>query len=125
MKRLFFLAALMALGCGGSDSPSGPTSAAGTWNLATMNGHTLPANINGYEEVLNGQLELRTDGTFDDSYQYHPAGSTATRTSDNSGTWSQSGSLVSLNSNGTYSGTLSGSHLTVTEFGGEVWVYSR
>lgn len=127
MRLIKFLAVASLIACGGGgDSSTAPQNASvvGAWNLSTTNGKTLPANVNGYEEVMNGQLNFSVAGTYTSQYQYHPTGSTSTRTSSESGTWTQTGNTVSFNSNGTYTGTLSDGKLIVSE-SGELWAYVR
>ena len=123
MRRFSLACAVALLACGGSDS-SGPVDATGVWTLETINGQTLPVNVNGSETVLNGQLNLEANTQFTDTYHYS-VGNTGTRTSNTIGIWSQSGSTVTFNSNTAYNGTLVAGRLGVTKSGGAIWGYAR
>lgn len=101
MKRLWILAAIAALGCGGdsSTSPAAPT-VVGSWYLQTIDGRALPASDGTYSYPA-GQLVMRADGTFRASTDIRgpfpdASGQTTIRTISfvYSGTWTLSGNQL-------------------------------
>jgi hypothetical protein len=88
MKRVLsvlLLAGLMAADCGDSTEPTGG-SIAGTWNLTTVNGASLPATITEDGEtftVTGGSAVVNANGNFTWSETYSGGGSDGV-----SGTWS-------------------------------------
>jgi hypothetical protein len=107
-------------GCG-SDGPTLPTQAsvAGTWNLTTVNGATLPFTLQASPkvEVLSDQLIVAANGTFTESTQLRLTdGTTVTTTTvPDGGTYTLSGTSATLNFNdGTQAaGIVSGNTFTV------------
>lgn len=102
---LHLLIVPMLIACGDDDG-SGPDTAtvAGTYTLRTVNGQNLPFTIiqqTGYKlEVLSDEYTLNSNGTFTTVATFRETeGTTVTTSSDTySGTWTVSGSNVSLSS---------------------------
>ena len=110
--------------CGG-DSTS-PSSVAGTYNLQTIDGQSLPFVIfqDGADknEVMSGFERLNSDGTFSQSMTFRltEGGQVSTETETADGSWRQSESAITLTyggSVGTLTGSLSGNTLTLVEQG--------
>ena len=124
--------ALLTIGttaCGGGDKSTGPGSLAGTYDLQSINGMTLPVTVyqeGSYKvEVTDGSVTMNADNTF--------LGSTTIRESDAGGsssssvvcpgTYTRNGSAITFaespssddDCGGTYAGTWSnGNTITVT-----------
>ncbi len=116
----FCTALLLSLAACGSDSPTA-INPVGTWILVGANESVLPAVIrqdaSGRLEVLEGRLELRTGGLFDEhlSLRNNPSNAPpSTFFSDTNGTYTVSGGNVTftLASGRSYSGRISGAILT-------------
>lgn len=97
----------------------------GTYTLKTVNGKSLPAVLievtGSYKlEITGGSVTLNEDNTFSGSISFRETEGTTitTSTERDQGTYSKSGNLITFNSPGTgssFTGTLSGGTLTVTE----------
>jgi hypothetical protein len=127
-RGLVAAVAALALGAGllaGCDSGATtfPADLAGTWQLSTVNGqplpYTLPGTVSGATvSVLDGNVTLNNDGTFDEVLHYHlvttdnPGGSntTAETRGDVSGSAGQLSFRPRFESS--FSGSVSGSTLT-------------
>jgi predicted small secreted protein len=71
----------------------------GRYELRTINGQFLPVTINdpdlGSVTFVWGEIELNSDGTFVDMYQYQTPGNPV-RTDEIFGTWTRSGDRIRL-----------------------------
>ncbi len=113
-------AAVFLAGCGSDDSTS-PTQAAvaGTWNLSTVNGASLPFIIQTTPkiEVLSDQLVVSANGTFTESTQTRTTNGTAVtlETVPDGGTYSLNGTAATFifNDGTTGAGTLTATGLIV------------
>jgi hypothetical protein len=135
MRRLILaIGAVSLLACGDSD-PSGPGSASaeGTWDLITINGSPLPFTVielaGSYRfEVISDRFVAHSSGTWTETFTYRETeeGVVTTTTETDVGTWSQSGSNVTVTaSDGRVTTvTISGDRITLSE-GGFVSVYAR
>jgi Lipocalin-like domain len=134
MRKLFLgLAASLLLACGG-DSTGPNASAAGTWNLQTVNGAGLPATVIFVAsplyrlEILSDTFVANANNTYNEtSVVRETDGSTvATTTSTSNGTWTQSnGALTITTSDGfVTTATISGNTITISD-GTDVYVYAR
>lgn len=128
MRRLLSLTLALALiACGDDDSTSAPTSAsvAGTWNLQTVNGSALPFTLSAASpkiELLSSSVNVTANGTWTSTTQTRTTIGTqaTTASSTQSGTYTLSGSAVSIRStDGTtvQAGTVSGNTLTLAQTG--------
>ena len=134
MRRLLLACASIALiGCGGSDSTAPVASAAGTWNLQTVNGGGLPATLavnsttGDKFEVLDDQYVLNSDGTFTEAFTTRETsnGQVTTTPDTDSGTWSQQGTQVNIVfAGGGLTGKISNNTITFSSQVGPL-VYSR
>jgi lipocalin-like protein len=128
MRRLLSLTLALALiACGDDDSTSAPTNAsvAGTWNLQTVNGSALPFTLSAASpkiELLSSSVNVTANGTWTSTTQTRTTIGTqaTTASSTQSGTYTLSGSAVSIRStDGTtvQAGTVSGNTLTLAQTG--------
>lgn len=117
-------AVVLATACGSSTS-TGPASLAGTWNLTTVNGSSLPAVIQTFPPdtawLTNGTVVL-TDSTWDFSATvgFSLAGVHTDTTEADSGSYTMSGNTLSMRSVGDTSvttATVNGSTITVAAVG--------
>jgi hypothetical protein len=97
--------------------------AIGAWNLVTINGSPLPFTIdptaNPVLEILSDQFVASSSGAFSDAITYRETnGTTVTTTTQNAvGTWSQSGSIMTVTETATgfvTTATISGNTATVS-----------
>lgn len=119
--RLRAVLALLALltGCGGGTEPS---TVAGTYLLTQVNGQALPAG-NSQQTFVWGALFLRGDLTFlrRDTVSVVVTGSVTQRlASESSGTWSRTGTTITLakdlaSGGGTLTATLDGNAVIVAD----------
>jgi len=113
-------AAVFLAGCGSDDSTS-PTQAsvAGTWNLTTVNGASLPFTIQATPkiEVLSDQLVVSANGTFTESTQTRTTNGTSVtlQTVPDGGTYSLNGTAATFifNDGTTGAGTVTATGLIV------------
>jgi hypothetical protein len=134
MRRLLLAFASIALiACGGSDSTGPVASAEGTWNLQTFNGEALPAtyftdpSTGDKSEILADQFVFNADGTFTEAFTTRDTeGTTVTTTpGSDSGTWSQSGSQVTVvTTSGPFTATVNNDTFTISSQVGAL-VYTR
>jgi hypothetical protein len=128
MRRLLSLTLALALiACGDDDSTSVPTNAsvAGTWNLQTVNGSALPFTLSASSpkiELLSSSVNVTANGTWTSTTQTRTTIGTqaTTASSTQSGTYTLSGSAVSIRStDGTtvQAGSVSGNTLTLAQTG--------
>ena len=129
MRRLLALALLIASASScSSDSSTSPTveSLAGTWNLSTVNGTSLPfilQTTNPKVELLDDQIIASAAGTFTETGNARfteMSGSVTHVPFTDSGTWTLNGTAVTFhfNSDGTSgTGTLNGNSFTIGEVG--------
>jgi hypothetical protein len=79
-----------AIGIGGN--------VAGSYELRTINGQSLPITFNdpdfGSVTFVAGEVELDNDGTFIDTIQFRFSGSSLVETQSVFGTWTRSGSEI-------------------------------
>jgi hypothetical protein len=136
MRRFVTLFILLAaVACGGSDSPTAPTSAsvAGTWNLQSINGSALPFVIAqtgaNKAEVLSDVLSVVATGSFTQITTLRTTvnGVVTTQSAADAGSYSLNGTAATFtfNSDGSVgTGQVSGGTLTVTTTG-LVYVYKK
>lgn len=142
MKRLLSFAlvlvtALTAAGC--NDIGTGPAgSLAGSYNMRTLGGQQLPANLyynSQYDNIVivSSQLSFSADGGYVDNTRIQDTvnGRTTVYSDDTEGTWTLSGSQLVLydaydRSNVTYA-TVSGGRIVIDNYGdyGKTAEYSR
>ena len=124
----FFAASLCAAAACGSDSPAAPTlaSVAGTWNLQTVNGVSLPLVLSQTStekhELTALTFDATSTGTFTetDSYRDTVNGVVSTSSTGDSGTYTINGSSITFtfDSDGlSDTGTISGNTLTIISQG--------
>jgi flagellar basal body rod protein FlgG len=117
------LAAAAACGSDGTTQPSGPTPT-GNYSIATVNGHGLPVALaqdaSYMYEVTDGTLALTTDGKFSIVTKYRQTipGNVSNFVDSTGGTWSQSGTTITLTNTAdgtTDTGTWATTQLTFVE----------
>lgn len=127
--RLALTLALTGIVAAGCDDSSGPgDDIDGNYSLRTINGAVLPFVLLQIDtqfkaEVTSGQLELRNDGTFNETLTFRVTedGDTRTETDVTSGTWSQFGNQITFSwvdpeeGPESWNGTLQGSTITFIE----------
>ena len=107
MRRKLLAAAFALLvlsGCGGDDTPNGPIelSIVGEYDLITVEGESLPYtlfDILGERlECLSGSIDIRASGTISSEVEMRLTtdGVSETFSETDTGTWSSSGSSVTL-----------------------------
>src|SRR4051812_32344048 len=127
MRRLFAVFALFSLtACSSGEILEAPATAstAGTYNLTSVDGAPLPfvAQASPKVELVSEQFVLKENGTFSETmlYRFTNGTSVTTQTLTDGGTYSISGSQVSLvfNSDGLpNTATLSGNTMVIAEPG--------
>src|SRR5262245_11718849 len=135
MRRLLAAVALsFAVACGGDSSTAPPAEQlAGTWTLQTVNGAPLPFVIaqsgTNTLEVLSDVFVIASTGTFTQTTTFRSTvnGVVTTDSIPDTGSYTQSGTTLSLHFNGDgSSGTASWSGNTLTaSTGGITAVYKR
>lgn len=135
-KTLFTMAsvALLLVGAGCSDYSTGINgNITGTFALQTFNGSTLPAffDRNTFQErdLVVETFTLYPDGTYADDYRMRTITATSSTDQDFEDTGVYAVNNTALNfrdsqSGNTFTGSLTGNTLTVTQFG-DVYVFSR
>jgi hypothetical protein len=134
MRRLVLgLGAVALLACGDSSGP-GNDSAEGTWNMISVDGAPLPFTAPadplrpGYQyQIISDQLVLHSNGAWTDDFTYRVTdnGVETTATESITGTWVQSGSLVTITTpGGPVDLSISGDWITLFA-GGVIYVYAR
>ena len=118
---------LVAAACGDSSGLSG--NVAGSYELLTINGQSLPVTTQSGRTIEAGQLELDSDETFVDIIQYRTFGSSLIQTDEFFGTWERNGSEIRLeydNSNDVlFAERTSSSRLVLIDYDGNEWGYRR
>ena len=118
---------LVAAACGDSSGLSG--NVAGSYELLTINGQSLPVTTQSGRTIEAGQLELDSDETFVDIIQYRTFGSSLIQTDEFFGTWERNGSEIRLeydNSNDVlFAERTSSSRLVLIDNDGNEWGYRR
>ncbi|HKI94854.1 MAG TPA: lipocalin family protein [Gemmatimonadales bacterium] len=117
--------AVFAAGCGSSNSTGPNGSLAGTWTLTTVNGNTLPALFMAAAPdtawITQGTVVLTsTTWNFNATAEFSAAGVHTTVPQVDSGTYTVSGSALSLVATGdssVTSGTVNGNTITVNGVG--------
>lgn len=117
-----------AAACGDDDGPTGaPANITGTYPLRSVNGDDVPTTIlevPGYKfEILSGSLVLNSNNTFTEQATFRETeNGTVTETPLTcSGTYTRNGNGITLNETaagddcgGTFTGTISGTTVTVS-----------
>jgi hypothetical protein len=136
LRKFFFLALPFALACG-NDPISANASIAGTWNLKTVNGSSLPFTIlqlgTTKTELISDVYTLTasdsTKGSFTTTsvVRLTQNGQVTTQTSSDAGTYTLNGTSVTLVSHGggpTVTGSWNGNTITATTQGSS-FVFGR
>ena len=118
-------AALTATAC--SDSTGINSSMAGSYELRTINGQSLPVTVNGrtYED---GVFEIDNNGEFVETLRFREFGESFSAPHDYFGTWDRNGSELEFNydDNTRYFGErISSSRFVFTDTDGNEWSYVR
>ena len=61
--------ALLVFAAAGCARPTAPESPVGMWTLVNVNGAALPAQIVRHIDIVSGSLELKADGSYEESTQ--------------------------------------------------------
>jgi hypothetical protein len=131
MRRFFLTVATVAsvltvTSC--SDATGIRGDVVGSYELQSINGQFLPATFGDVTYTI-GELELDSDGTFVDTYQYQVFGEGFVETEQTFGTWERDGSRIrfeSDNGNVYFMERTSSNRLTyVDSDDGSRWVYTR
>jgi hypothetical protein len=134
MRRLVLgLGAVALLACGDSSGPEND-SAEGTWNLISVDGAPLPFTAPadpqrpGYQyQIISDQFVADANGAWRDDFTYRVTdnGVESTATESITGTWVQSGSLVTITTQlGPIDLSISGDRITLFA-GGVIYLYAR
>ncbi|MEX2110112.1 MAG: hypothetical protein WD802_05895 [Gemmatimonadaceae bacterium] len=135
MRRLILaLGAVSLLACGGDSSGPGTPTAEGTWNLLTVNGSPLPFTAPadprrpGFQyQIISDQFVAHSGGAWQDNFTYRVTdnGVVTTTTETITGTWAQSGVIVTITTpDGLVDVSISGDQITLTN-GVVVLIYAR
>jgi hypothetical protein len=135
MKRLFMLAVvgLFAVSLSACKKQNPVESGPERYNLISVDGKSLPVVVDSgsgwYEEVLSGRIDLFSDGKVEVTFTWRRVSSTSgtsTGSETERGTYRISGSTITFtfDSGDTYSGTKSGSDITVVE-DGQVFLFRK
>ena len=103
---------------------------AGTYELRTLNGQSLPVSDQfGSRTIEAGQLELDSDGNFLEIIQYRLSGSSLIRTDEFFGTWDRDGSnrirLDYDSGDVLFADRPSSNRIELEDNDGNFWVYQR
>jgi hypothetical protein len=137
MRKTLLALAFAALGAGSlacSDVTGlGTADIAGSYDLRTFNGFTLPAvsyqDQFEQDQLIGETFTIYTDGTYTDDYTLRILSNNGTRTQNfrDTGTWVQNNTALQFRDDrtgDTYTGSISGNTLTVAQLG-DVYVYQR
>ena len=132
MRRFVALLAFAALAACGGDSSTSPGVVTGTYNLRTVNGSPLPYTVIqiGADkiEITGDVIILNEGGTFTETTSQRTTenGVVTTSTIDDAGTYTLTGTAITLTSqeSGSISGAVSGGTMTLT-LEGLAAVYSK
>ena len=128
MRRLVAVLIVAGIAAGGmwacGDSTD-PDSIAGTYNLQTVDGESLPIILGGggdnMVELASAFERLNDDGTFLESstFRLTEDGDVSTDVETSDGSWTQSGTAITFTytGGGTFTGSISGNTLTTTQQG--------
>ncbi|MFY0672857.1 MAG: hypothetical protein JXQ87_05610 [Bacteroidia bacterium] len=98
----------------------------GSWSLKTYDGKSLPANVDGVNEITSGSVSFASNGNWSGINKVTGNGQDFTNTP--SGSYScQNGEIEILNENNTYTATatIRGTTLTWNDAGGYVLVFEK
>jgi hypothetical protein len=104
---------------------------AGTYELRTINGQSLPVTTpSGSRTYEAGVLELNNDGTFVDIIQYRTFGNPLIQEDQFSGTWERNGSEIRLEYHDAddtvlFAERTSSNRLVLEDLDGNTWTYQR
>lgn len=134
LSRLLAVALLAALaGCGGDSTSPRNIDPVGTWQLVSVDGNPLPAQIESEDvevtlEIVSGTLLVNDGGTFSghELYRQTVGSSTLTQSLDYVGFYSQSNDAVAFRETdgSTYAGSINGNRMTIAYPWG-TFVYQR
>ena len=135
MRRLLLaIGAVSLLACGSDSSGPGTASAEGTWNLITIDGSPVPFTAPPDPDFPGVQYQIMSDifvahsgGAFTSDFTYRVTvnGVATTTTESNTGTWAQSGAIVTIaTSMVPVSVSISGDRINRSN-GGVVFIYAR
>jgi len=130
MRRFLLTAAtaataLVGTACG--DSIGLGSNAAGSYELRTINGVSVPVEL-GSEIIEGGVLELDSNGEFADIIEVRAFGSSSIEQRSFFGTWDQNGSEIRLRYDGgttLFAERTSSSRIVLTDRQGDEWAYQR
>jgi hypothetical protein len=134
LSRLFAIATLTAFaGCGGDSTSPKNIDPVGTWQLVSVDGNPLPAQLESGDvevtlEIVSGTLLVNDGGTFTghELYRHTVGSSTLTQSLDYVGFYTRSNDAVAFQeTDGTsYAGAISGNRMTIAYDWG-TFVYQR
>ena len=132
MRRVLLTVAVAATTLAGtacSDSIGIGANVAGSYELRTVNGQSLPADDNsGSVTFVGGLLELDSDGTFVDVLQFREPGNPLVRSDEQFGTWDRDGDEIRLeydNGSVLFADRTSSSRIVVDDNSGNRFEYRR
>ena len=130
MRRFLFTVATATtalVGTACSDSTGLGSNVAGSYELRTINGQSLPVNT-GSRTIEGGVLELDSDGRFVDVFQYRDFGDPLSTQEELFGNWERNGSQIRLeydNGDVLFAERTSSSRIVLTDDSGNDWAYQR
>jgi nitrogen fixation protein FixH len=134
LRKLIFAAFAIAIaGCGG-DSTGPIASAVGTWNLQSIDGHTLPFTLISqasppYQlDVVSDVFVAHSNGTYDETatIRENDNGTITTTTVPDNGTWTQNNGAVTVTaSDGSVSSAAITGNIITLNADGDVYIYKR
>ena len=131
MRRFLLTTAAVAttlIGAACTDS-TGLGNVAGTYELQTINGESLPVFTESGRTIEAGELELESDGTFFDIIQYRVSGSSLIQTEEFTGRWEREGDEIILDyddsSDVLVAERTSSTRLVLWDNDGNEWGYRR
>lgn len=131
MRRFLLTTAAVAttlIGAACTDS-TGLGNVAGTYELQTINGESLPVFTESGRTIEAGELELESDGTFFDIIQYRVSGSSLIQTEEFTGRWEREGDEIILDyddsSDVLVAERTSSTRLVLRDNDGNEWGYRR
>jgi hypothetical protein len=131
MRRFLLTTAAVAttlVGAACGDSSGLGSNVAGTYELRTINGQSLPVTL-GSRTFEAGELLLDSGGEFVETLQFRDFGSTFSTTQDYEGTWERNGSEIELfyfdDDETLIAERTSSSRLVLRDQNGNDWLYQR
>jgi hypothetical protein len=130
MRRFFLTAAAVAttlLGAACTDSTGLGSDPAGSYELRTINGQSLPVTL-GNRTFEAGELQLDSNGEFVEILQFRDFGTVFSTTQDYFGTWQRTGNQIELSYDGgetLFAERTSNSRLVLQDSNGNDWEYRR